>query len=66
MFDEQASTPQFRTACEGAGTCVEVATLANQVLVRDSKDPNGAVLAFTVSEWSDFVAGVKRGVFDIA
>ncbi|GGL42178.1 DUF397 domain-containing protein [Planomonospora parontospora] len=33
-------------------------------LVRDSKDPDGPVLAFTPSEWDAFVDGVKNGEFD--
>jgi len=31
------------------------------VLVRDSKDPEGAVLAFTPGEWDAFITGIKRG-----
>ncbi|ROT31276.1 DUF397 domain-containing protein [Micromonospora sp. HM5-17] len=38
------------------GSCVEVAdNLPGVVLVRDSKDPNGAVLAFTPTQWQAFV-----------
>ncbi|WP_405084823.1 DUF397 domain-containing protein [Microbispora sp. NBC_01389] len=33
-------------------------------LVRDSKNPDGPVLAFTQSEWDAFVGGVKDGEFD--
>lgn len=33
-------------------------------LVRDSKDPDGPVLAFTPSEWRAFVGGAKDGEFD--
>jgi hypothetical protein len=57
------STP-FRSACEGGGSCVEVATIATLVLVRDSKDPDGPVLAFTRIEWTEFLTGVRRGEFD--
>ena len=35
-------------------------------LMRDSKDPDGPVLAFTAAEWEAFVAGVKDGEFDLA
>ncbi len=35
-------------------------------LMRDSKDPDGPVLAFTPAEWEAFVLGVKDGEFDIA
>ncbi|MEU8194998.1 DUF397 domain-containing protein [Microbispora amethystogenes] len=33
-------------------------------LVRDSKNPDGPILAFTPSEWDAFVGGVKDGEFD--
>jgi hypothetical protein len=34
-------------------------------LMRDSKNPDGPVLAFTPAEWEAFVLGVKDGEFDI-
>ncbi|WP_089154554.1 DUF397 domain-containing protein [Micromonospora sp. NBS 11-29] len=37
--------------------CVEVATAARVVGVRDSKDPAGPVLAFDRLAWAAFVAG---------
>ncbi|GAA1586557.1 DUF397 domain-containing protein [Actinoplanes couchii] len=45
------------------GTCVEVARVAERVLVRDSKVSDGAILAFTRKEWDSFLAGVKDGEF---
>lgn len=48
----------------GGGNCVEVAGLPDQVLMRDSKDPTGPVLAFTRPEWSAFLVGVRAGEFD--
>lgn len=44
--------------------CVEAAATGGRVLVRDSKDPGGPVLAFTPAEWTAFVAGVRGGEFD--
>lgn len=38
--------------------CVEVATGARAVGVRDSKDPAGPVLAFDRRAWTAFVAGL--------
>ncbi|MGE5136704.1 MAG: DUF397 domain-containing protein [Gemmatimonadota bacterium] len=35
-------------------------------LMRDSKNPDGPVLAFTPAEWEAFILGVKDGEFDIA
>lgn len=50
--------------CSGANTtCVEVALDGTTVLVRDSKDPAGPVLAFTGDEWTGFVRGVRAGEF---
>jgi Domain of unknown function (DUF397) len=65
MFDMENEGPRFRAACEGGGSCVEVAQYAGFVLVRDSKDANSPVLAFTRAEWAEFVAGVKRDEFDL-
>lgn len=44
--------------------CVEAAALLEGVAVRDSKDPDGPVLAYTRREWAAFLDGVKRGEFD--
>jgi hypothetical protein len=47
------------------GNCVEVASLADGgVGVRNSRDPQGAVLAFTPDEWHAFIGGVQNGEFD--
>lgn len=46
-----------------SGTCVEVAKVADQYLVRDSKRPEVAPLAFTRDEWNAFVQGVNAGEF---
>jgi hypothetical protein len=40
----------------GGGNCVEVASLRDRVLVRDSADPAGPVLAVTPAQWRAFVA----------
>ena len=45
--------------------CVEVAGLdSGLTVVRDSKAPDGPVLAFTPDEWDAFTAGAKLGEFD--
>jgi hypothetical protein len=46
--------------------CVEVALLRQGVAVRDSKDPEGPKLMFTMGEWDAFVDGVKGGEFDLS
>lgn len=47
------------------GTCVEVATLTDRVLVRDSKNRDGAVLTFTREEWRAFTNGVHQDAFTL-
>ena len=44
--------------------CVEVRFLGDCVPLRNSRDPDGPVLVFTVPEWDAFVEGVKLGEFD--
>jgi hypothetical protein len=44
--------------------CVEVAdNLPGVVYVRDSKNPNGPVLAFKPMAWSGFVIGTRKRAF---
>lgn len=44
----------------GNGECVEVKSpTVSALAVRDSKDPQGPVLAFPADAWSAFVASVK-------
>jgi uncharacterized protein DUF397 len=37
--------------CE-SGSCVEVARVGDEILVRDSKQDNGPVLRFTLDDWA--------------
>ena len=47
------------------GNCVEVAELAGDGrAVRDSKDPDGAVLSISSSQWASFVHGLRDSEFD--
>jgi len=41
------------------GNCVEVATLSNRVLVRDSKDPD-PTLQITLGAWVAFIDRIKE------
>ncbi len=44
------------------GDCVEVArAVPAEVTVRDSKDPDGPVLAFSGAEWQAFTTRIKSG-----
>ncbi|GAA5083386.1 hypothetical protein HNP84_003608 [Thermocatellispora tengchongensis] len=51
---------------ESGGNCVEIAdNIPGIIAMRDSKNPNGPILRFTISEWHAFLNGVKNGEFDI-
>lgn len=45
--------------------CLELAANGDSVLVRDSKDRGGPELSFSLLEWHQFVAGARRGEFDL-
>lgn len=47
------------------GECVEVGSRDNLILLRDSKEPAGAVLAYSQEDWIAFVTAVKAGEFGI-
>jgi Domain of unknown function (DUF397) len=63
------STAQWRKSSYSGnqgGNCVEITNLPDGGrAVRDSKDPEGGVLLFTVSEWAAFLDGAKSGEFDL-
>lgn len=44
----------------GSGDCVEVGQQAGRVLVRDTKDRAGAVLAIGADAWRQFAATVRE------
>ena len=49
----------------GNGNCVEVATVAAGVAVRDSKDPAGPMLTLDAHSWRSFAGAARRGGFDL-
>lgn len=65
MSDDQQWMWRKSTLSE-SGNCVEVTRTSEGIAVRDSKDPNGALLTFTLSEWSAFLGGVRGGEFEAA
>jgi Domain of unknown function (DUF397) len=67
LTDEERGRLAWRKATMSTnnGACVEVASVAGEaVAVRDSKDPGGHVLVYTLSEWSAFINGARNGEFD--
>jgi hypothetical protein len=57
--------PIWRSAgqCE-MGQCLEIGTVGEFVMVRNSADPAGTYVTASRDEWRAFVAGVKSGEFD--
>lgn len=50
----------FQSGCDSS-TCVEVAHPGDVVLVRDSKNPDGQVLAFPAAVWEALCEDVRAG-----
>ncbi len=48
----------------GTSTCIEVANVDGQYLIRDSKNPEQPALAFSSEEWDAFHDGIAEGEFD--
>jgi hypothetical protein len=46
-----------------SNNCVEVAADGDAILVRNSRQPDGPVLAFTRDEWSAFLTGMAADEF---
>lgn len=65
MGGKSVDEPTWRIArrCDN-GSCVEIGTLGESILIRSSADPDGMCVALSRAEWRMFVAGVKDGDFD--
>jgi hypothetical protein len=46
------------------GQCVEIASAPGKVAIRDSKDPGGPILVYTIGEFKAFLHGAQNGEFD--
>ncbi len=47
------------------GSCVELATVAGSVAVRDSLDRYGLVLKYSPDTWRSFLRDTRAGRFDV-
>lgn len=50
---------------EGANGCVETCVRDTRHLVRDSKYPEGGVLALRMEAWAAMVSQIKQGAYDL-
>ena len=54
-----------KSSYSGSGNnCVEVASMAAAVAVRDSKSPDGGHLVFGAEDWKAFIRSIKRGEYN--
>ena len=61
---EGTSAVTWRTSSysgTNGGQCVEVGNDAHLIAVRDSKDPDGSMLAFAADTWAAFAERIKAG-----
>lgn len=62
---ERASLIWVKAQYSGSnGQCVEIASAADKIAIRDSKDPGGPILVYTAGEFNAFLHGAKNGEFD--
>jgi hypothetical protein len=52
------------SASTSYGQCVELASAAGGVAMRDSKDPDGPILLYARAEFKAFLDGARNGDFD--
>jgi hypothetical protein len=67
-IDKTATPHEWRRSSYSTGsgsTCVEVSIRPTGVAVRDSKNPVGPELHFTMQEWRVFLLGVRSDEFDV-
>lgn len=60
---EAMTDPRWRKSSysDNGGNCAEVGRVPRGVLVRDTQDRTGPVLAFTLDAWRRFAGQVKAG-----
>jgi hypothetical protein len=64
VIDFSRATWRKSKRSQQSGQCVELAKIDGVIGVRDSKEPNGPILVFTVEEIAAFLDGVTKGEFD--
>lgn len=65
MMQHQGGVAWRKSSASGSSNCVEVGLRDGTVLLRDTKDRSGPVLAFTQDEWLAFLAGVGQDEFSM-
>jgi hypothetical protein len=57
MIEPRSSNVHWRKSSHSGSqsNCIEVARIADQIFVRDSKQPDGAFLAVSSRAWAEFL-----------
>ncbi|MFA5933703.1 MAG: DUF397 domain-containing protein [Candidatus Paceibacterota bacterium] len=63
--DEDGFRTSSQTYITVRRTCVSVKINEDSVQIRDTKDSSKTTLKFNHAEWKAFIAGVKKGEFDL-
>jgi hypothetical protein len=65
-MDVDAVAGDWRKASRSVnnGACVEVGSASSLVLVRDSVNPLGAVVAYPPTAWQAFIGSARAGAYD--
>lgn len=46
------------------GSCVQARRQGGLIEIRNSKNPDGGTVRFSIEEWDSFLDGAKKGEFD--
>jgi hypothetical protein len=64
-MDGDETPPQWRKSTfSGIGDCIECLAAKENVYIRNSNHPHGAVLVFPRSQWLAFIAAARGGQAD--
>jgi len=58
---ERTKPGWYKSSKSSSGNCPEIKADGDRVLMRDSKDPSGPVLAFDLDVFRAFIADLKDG-----
>lgn len=64
MIDFSRAMWRKSTKSQQSGQCVELAKVGSVIGVRNSKEPDGPILVFTVEEIAAFLDGATKGEFE--
>jgi hypothetical protein len=63
--DSESGIVWRKSTASADGSCVEVAFLGSEVLIRDSQHPQGPMLKVSIAAWIDFLAYARKPQHDL-